>query len=453
MRTRYLLSLTFLFILACGEEPPPESGAVEDPPSEATTDEAPPDETPADVPDEPATDPDVTPETPEDPVDPPEDPVTPLHPGTIAGCQADGADAWTVADRSEPGPFGVGQITLTLTDPDRPTAAHGLLPELPGRTLVTNVWFPADAGWLGDLTPADQLPLAKADGPFPLIIHSHGFMSERNELKYAAQHLASHGFVVAAADYPLTNLGTAGGAQLPDVVNQPEDVSFIITSLLGQSMTATSPLYEGIDAERIGAMGTSLGGMTTSLVTYHSQLRDQRIKAAVTFAGPSGMFSEDFYADDTTPLMLVHGDIDAIVHYETNALVAMERAFPLAGLVTLVGGSHAGFSDAATLLATLSDNPDNVGCDAIAGNLPDNGDFLSGLGGESEGIIAPPADDVPCSEETLPPAMDVARQHMLTTLSTHAFFQLQFGDAATQQSACHFLQTVLPGDGDDVTTW
>ena len=49
------------------------------------------------------------------------------------------------------------------------------------------------------------------------------------------------------------------------------------------------PFAGGIDRDRIGAMGLSLGGLTTTLVAFHPTLGDPRIRAAVSIAGPSAM--------------------------------------------------------------------------------------------------------------------------------------------------------------------
>src|SRR5262249_53117687 len=66
-----------------------------------------------------------------------------------------------------PGAFGVGVRTLTLVDPSRPTPPRGAEPGAPERTLVTEVWYPADQG--GGLTPVRDAPVA-AGAPFPLVV-------------------------------------------------------------------------------------------------------------------------------------------------------------------------------------------------------------------------------------------------------------------------------------------
>jgi predicted dienelactone hydrolase len=80
----------------------------------------------------------------------------------------------------------------------------------------TTIWYPENS-----------------DATHPLLIHSHGIVSSRSEAPYLAEHLASYGYVTAAADYPLTSGSTPGGANAGDVINQAADVSFLIDSVLG----------------------------------------------------------------------------------------------------------------------------------------------------------------------------------------------------------------------------
>ena len=81
-----------------------------------------------------------------------------------------------------------------------------------------------------------------------------------------AEAMASHGYIVAAADYPLTSGSTPGGANGDDVVNQPADVSFLIDSVLNLSADE-KPFAGEVDGSRIGLSGYSLGGLTTYLTT------------------------------------------------------------------------------------------------------------------------------------------------------------------------------------------
>ena len=343
---------------------------------------------------------------------------------TVTPLAADSGDS---ARLLQPGPFTVGKQDFTLVDPRRTMAAHGNHPEAAERVLETRVWYPAQNRPLEWLRPGPR-PLATQACPAPLVIYSHGFMSLRGNGAYLAEYLASHGYIVAAANFPLTHLGTTGGPQFIDVLNQPGDVSFIIDSLLAWSNNPENRFAGCIDPQRIGAAGLSLGGMTTTLLAFHPQYRDARIRAAISIAGPVGIFGKRFFTAPAPPFMMIAGDIDAMVDYPENAALLGNRV-PDATLVTLRGGSHTGFAGMAAQLFRWVDNPDSIGCWAIRGKIdgqidvPDN--FIATLRGHES---TPPAtaELLPCRNPELPTALRPQWQLTLTKQAAFAFLQSQF---------------------------
>ncbi|NQZ87309.1 MAG: hypothetical protein HRT54_06980 [Colwellia sp.] len=92
-----------------------------------------------------------------------------------------------------------------------------------------------------------------------------------------------------------------------------------------------------IDENRIGVTGISLGGLTTTLVSYHPTRRDPRIKAAASIAGPSSSFSKTFYENADIPFLMLAADTDALVPYDVHALPVLDRV-QRSSLVTITGG-------------------------------------------------------------------------------------------------------------------
>ena len=156
-----------------------------------------------------------------------------------------------------------------VVDENRSTAANNEYPGADQRVLDNLVWYPADA-----------------QGARPLVIYSHGFMSNRSGGTYIAEALASHGYVVVAPNYPLTHGGAPGGPLVTDVVSQPGDISFLLDTLLAE--LGTTPIkVAGIDEQRIGVAGLSLtchSWLTTSYMPDCSQWA-----AKESAAGRSGL--------------------------------------------------------------------------------------------------------------------------------------------------------------------
>ncbi len=197
----------------------------------------------------------------------------------------------TVEDLAGPGPYAVGITTRTLPE-------GGLV----------EIWYPADESTRGgtdtskvrDFLPAgvaalvpaetdDTLTidatrdaLAAPDGPFPIVLFSHGASAFRLQSTTIAQHLASWGIIIASTDHPTRDLlnslgGTAEGQ--PPAVDQMRSMRTYLTTL------DADPILAGVlDNDRIALGGHSAGGGTIAemavdpgilgYVSYASGLRD-----------------------------------------------------------------------------------------------------------------------------------------------------------------------------------
>jgi len=331
---------------------------------------------------------------------------------------ADGAESenWL-----QPGPYNVASAELVFIDESRATAENNGYPATASRVFPTTIWYP-------NLYPKDSRV------KHPLIIHSHGFVSSRNDLGYAAEHLASYGYVVVAADFPLTSGSTPGGPNANDLINQPTDISFLIDSIL--NLSAEEKPFDGeIDNSRIGLMGYSLGGITTTLATYHPRLRDQRIAAAISIAGPSVGLSSKFYQTTDIPFLMIAGTLDALIDFQTNAAIIPRRVGNSA-LLGITGGSHLGFAGISEPLLRFMQHPDGIGCDAVLSNLNEAPNTtLLALGTEADGIYLEP--DAPGVCETMPTqqALHPGRQQMITQIAVLAFFESVFADETARREA------------------
>jgi predicted dienelactone hydrolase len=239
------------------------------------------------------------------------------------------------------GPYGVGVTTVDLVDTSRPTEANGDVPASNERKLTVEVWYPADAS--AAQPEARDVALNRGDTPYPLIIFAHGLGGNRRQSVSYTQHLASHGYIVAAPDFPLSNLGAAGGPRLAAVLEQPKDVSFVIDSMLQFNGQSGHVLEGAIDSKKIGMTGHSLGALTTMLSIYGPS-RDPRIRAALPFATPGCFLPDGFAGDASVPLLVLGGTDDLITPPVSN-----RRAYEIANspryLVQLAGADHVRFAD------------------------------------------------------------------------------------------------------------
>ena len=339
------------------------------------------------------------------------------------------------AQRLAPGPWTVASWSNTFVDRRRNTQANGDYPGAPERRLPGTVWYPHEA----------------EAGERPLLLFSHGFTSFRANGRYLGEHLASHGFVVVAVDYPLTSITAPGGAFVDDVMNQPGDISFLIDTLTARSSVAGHPLSGKIDSRRIGVFGISLGGLTSTLAGYHPELRDPRISAVLSIAGPTHFFTPVFFTHGDAPFLMLAGEFDALVPWATNAQPVPDK-IPGARLVTVARGAHTGFSFGARWLRMLK-NPDLVGCYFVTANIEDDAapEQWAGMLGPAEIGIDYSVGDELCRVDPLPRSLNVLRQQMIARVVIRAFFEGTLArDIETRERASRYLDEVLAAELADV---
>jgi dienelactone hydrolase len=179
------------------------------------------------------------------------------------------------------------------------------------RTLPTYVRYPAlGAPWGTDVSGA---PAAHARGPYPLVVFGHGFAVTPQIYAHLLQSWTRAGYVVAAPVFPLGNANAPGGPDESDLVNQPTDMSFVISRLLVASETPGGPLSGLIDPTHIAVAGQSDGGVTALAVAYSRRFRDPRVGAAVIMSGAemSGVGGYSF-PRSAPPLLATQGTADTI---------------------------------------------------------------------------------------------------------------------------------------------
>ena len=159
-------------------------------------------------------------------------------------------------DYSKPGPFAVGVQRLKVPD------ATGNHP------FTAMVWYPAagpapdpKAASLDDVFNAP----AAATGPYPLVVVIHGLSGAGGMFFSVGRHFASHGFVVAAADYDtkVLDAGSSWQDQLAVrlLYDRPSDVVRLIKYI--DTLSAPGGTLAGfVDTSHIGVWGLSTGGTT-----------------------------------------------------------------------------------------------------------------------------------------------------------------------------------------------
>jgi len=282
-----------------------------------------------------------------------------------------------VVDAADFGPYEVGRTTISLVDDSRG-----------GRTLPVDIWYPVDPGVSAEASVYSFAPTIEyasehaldgppmsGDGPFPLVVYSHGNNGLRWVSAFLTERLASHGFIVVAPDHVGNTLIDAffGNADPPDVVesNRLADMDFVLSSVLdGAGSPVLADMSASVDADNIGMVGHSLGGWTEFNVVGDTpeSPADPRVKAIVGLAAFTESISDETLGSIDVPALLIGGTLDITVDISAN----VDRPFaempgrPLYR-VDIKGAGHQSFSDVCLyqqLLPTIPGMPQIV-IDAI----------------------------------------------------------------------------------------
>jgi dienelactone hydrolase len=178
-------------------------------------------------------------------------------------------------------------------------------------------------------------------GPWPLIVFGHGYAATPGIYARLLRSWALAGYVVAAPLFPRGNEHAAGGPDESDIVNQPGDMSFVISALLRANGTRRSALYGQIDPARIGVAGQSDGAETAFAVAYDQGFRDSRIDAAVVLSGAQIPGLPFRFSPRSPALLAVQGTSDTTNRPRFTKML-YDAAPPPKFLLRLPGAGHLG---------------------------------------------------------------------------------------------------------------
>lgn len=225
-----------------------------------------------------------------------------------------------------PSRFAVGETTIVFRDQRRK------------RTLVTVIRYPATGN--PAQTDVRAATPARGDGPFPLIVFAHGYAASPATYSSLMRAWARSGFVVVAPVFPFTNAQAPGGPNRSDLVNQPRDMSFVISSVLARNRARWGILRRLVKSNEIAVSGQSDGGSTALAAAYNSGVADHRIGAAMILSGAEiGGLGGYYFPTPSPPLLAVQGTADT-----SNAPASTYRYFRAAPrpkfLLSLIGAGH-----------------------------------------------------------------------------------------------------------------
>ncbi|BCL34692.1 alpha/beta hydrolase [Nostoc sp. MS1] len=282
----------------------------------------------------------------------------------------------------------------SLLDPRKPQIALPFDPSEPGNAQVQVLNLNLNDQKRDRQIPVDIYWSTAATQEKPIIIYTHGMGSVRTDLRYLAQHLASHGYIFVALEHPGSNQihtdlalqGKTRFLQPQEFLDRPKDVSFVLDELEKLNQTKGNPLQGKLATNNTMVIGYSFGGGTAlslagaelqitgikehcqkklailslgetlqcvaqELPEKSYQLRDNRIKQVMAFNPTTSiMFGETGLTKVQIPTLIVASSADKTTPALTEQIVAFSKISSPKWLVGIIGGTHLSVKDPSTTL-------------------------------------------------------------------------------------------------------
>ena len=215
--------------------------------------------------------------------------------GPVSGDGGDEAATAEPVSYAGRGPYAVGEVDLQL-DPEHAVAVfYPVAPDdvatdaEPYSYSGDTIFGPEIASVLpgslaGTISPDDTWvdQPASDDGPFPVVLHSHGASGNLRFSNLHNAHVASWGYTVVAVDHPergvaaaLGDFGGGGDDDERDFSDANLDTEQLLAGLdlaLAEAESVGSSLAGALDGAQVAAEGHSAGGSASGAAAYDEQI-------------------------------------------------------------------------------------------------------------------------------------------------------------------------------------
>ncbi len=291
------------------------------------------------------------------------------------------ASSVSAPDPMKEGPFPVGVKTVDFFDDTRPKSIGG-----PPRFLRTEIWYPAvqsakdgtfvsydvrvegvdpnidlgdkaqdlantDIGLFKSKAVRDSLMDVRY-APYPVIFFSHGSYSARFQYNFITNHLASHGYIVVAADHSGNTLwdmirdGFNFINMASSIADRATDMAFLFDRMKELNEESGGFFENAMKLEKAGLCGHSLGGFTVLLTHSRAPARYRNTVALSPVLNSYYLQLAGLKLTEYAGIALImSGTDDKTVSYKEQYCGYRSIASPFKFLYEVTNGGHFTFSD------------------------------------------------------------------------------------------------------------
>ena len=324
-----------------------------------------------------------------------------------AGCGSEQSSSTPTASTpslsyAAPGTHSVGYRVFTTTGAqEQPLTVRAWYPARPSTVEPQTISYTAPNKFDEQITPGEQITSVGAaladrepdrtDGPYPLVVFSHGYGLSPIVYSALIEHYASQGYVVLAPEHNESFDGSLTEFW-EELIDRPVDIHRTI-DYAEQLTTAGEPLAGLIDLGNVAVVGHSYGGYTAlaaagarfDFAAYKTRCAalkaddplnffcapipnesdmaaragldavpsdlwpsfgDPRITAVVSLAGDAYLFDQRGLAELDVPIMVMGGTVDEGTPYAWGAKLSYDHAGSVdKALISFPGAGHFLFVD------------------------------------------------------------------------------------------------------------
>jgi predicted dienelactone hydrolase len=267
-------------------------------------------------------------------------------------------------------------------------------PSQPGTSQVKVINFNLDDAKRQRRIPIDLYWSDAVNTERPVILFTHGLGSVRTELRYLAEHLASHGYAVAAFEHPGSNgvnleEALAGKTRLMkpgEFLERPQDISVVLNQLEVLNQTSSSPVFGKLATNKALVLGYSFGGSTAlvmggaeyqlehlkqrckenlataslgegiqciaqELPENNYQFRDERVKSIIAISPTTSLlFGDTGLSKIAVPVLIWSASADKTTPALTEQIIGFSRMKSPKLLAGVIGATHLSVKDPSVTL-------------------------------------------------------------------------------------------------------
>lgn len=199
----------------------------------------------------------------------------------------------TKADRPQTRIVGVGSRVAVYVDRSRSTFDYLTGVSVPDRRIVTEIRYPS---WKATATEVARAPVLRRAGPYPVIVFAEGYRARPDLYAKLLDAWVRAGYVVISPLFPDTtypetdpaiDAGYPHGSPEDDLVNEPQDIAFVLGQLRHTVARSSSYLHGLLNLREVLLAGQSDGAAVVDAYAFDARYTLNRapIRAVAVFAG------------------------------------------------------------------------------------------------------------------------------------------------------------------------